>query len=291
MPRQSRETLSPVEPRLTNSIHLILLIRPQENQIDVGIFLKAEWRHLAMFNYAIDPALLAPLVPYGTELDFHEGETYVSIVAFLFLSTRVLGVPIPFHRNFEEVNLRFYIKRREPNQIKRAVSFIQEVVPRRAIAFLANALYNERYRTARMSHRIQNSPDRTDVTFDWTVAGKHHRIAASATGEPQPLIPGSLDQFIAEHYWGYAAQRDGSSIEYAVTHPSWLVRPVNDFQLDIDFASLYGPAFVEILSRPPQSAFLAEGSARQHFQPSPDPKIFERLISCKMHARDNGAVR
>ena len=213
-----------------------------------------------MFNYAIDPALLAPLVPYGTELNFHEGRTYVSIVAFLFLNTRVLGIPVPFHRDFEEVNLRFYVKRREPDQIKRAVSFIQEIVPRRAIAFLANALYNERYRTARMSHHLQISPDRIDVSFDWTVAGKPHRIAATARGEPQPLVPGSLDQFIAEHYWGYAAQRDGSSIEYAVTHPSWLTRPVSNYTLDIDFTSLYGTAFVETLSRPPQSVFLAEGS-------------------------------
>jgi uncharacterized protein YqjF (DUF2071 family) len=227
----------------------------------VRIFLKAEWRHLAMFNYAIDPALLAPLVPYGTELDFHDGQTYVSIVAFLFLHTRVLGIPIPFHCNFEEVNLRFYIRRREADRVKRAVSFIQEMVPRRAIAFLANTLYNERYGTAHMSHRIENSPGRIDVRFDWSVSGQHHRIAATARGEPRPLVAGSLDRFIAEHYWGYAAQRDGSSIEYAVTHPSWLIRPVSDFQLDIDFASLYGHAFVKTLSKPPESVFLAEGSA------------------------------
>lgn len=214
-----------------------------------------------MFNYAVEPALLAPLVPYGTELDFHEGKTYVSIVAFLFLHTRVLGVAIPFHCNFEEVNLRFYIRRREPDRVKRAVCFVQEAVPRRAIAFLANALYNERYRTARMSHLIKSSPDRTDVAFQWSVGEKHHRISATVKGKPQPLIAGSLDEFIAEHYWGYTAQRDGSSIEYEVKHPSWLIQQVTQYQLDIDFASLYGQAFEETLSRPPQSVFLAEGSA------------------------------
>jgi uncharacterized protein YqjF (DUF2071 family) len=69
------------------------------------VFLTAEWRHLAMLNYIIDPALLKPLVPAGTELDFWGGQTYVSMVGFLFLNTRVRGIPIPFHRNFEEINL------------------------------------------------------------------------------------------------------------------------------------------------------------------------------------------
>ncbi len=227
----------------------------------VGTFLTAEWRHLAMFNYAVDPALLAPLVPYGTELDEYEGETFCSIVAFLFLRTRVMGVAIPFHCNFEEVNLRFYIRRREAGLVKRAVSFVQEVVPRRAIAVLANALYNEHYRTGRMSHRVTDTAVHTDAEFRWELGRGRHQLQVHAEGEPTPLVNGSLDQFIAEHYWGYAAQRDGSTIEYAVEHPAWRVRPVNRYRLDVDFGSLYGHEFVGTLSRPPRSVFLAEGSA------------------------------
>ncbi len=40
-------------------------------------FLKAEWRHLAMLNYAVDPALLAPHLPAGCELDFFGGQTFL----------------------------------------------------------------------------------------------------------------------------------------------------------------------------------------------------------------------
>ena len=76
------------------------------------VFLTAEWRYLAMLNYEIEPAVLAPFVPQGTELDSFDGKTFVSIVAFLFLDTRIGGIPIPFHRNFEEVNLRFYVRRK-----------------------------------------------------------------------------------------------------------------------------------------------------------------------------------
>ena len=74
-------------------------------------FLTARWEHLAMLNFEIDPQRLAPLVPTGTELDFHEGRTFVSIVGFVFRDTRVRGWAIPRHRDFEELNLRFYVRR------------------------------------------------------------------------------------------------------------------------------------------------------------------------------------
>ncbi len=48
------------------------------------VFLTAEWRYLAMFNYEVPPELLAPLVPRGTELDSWQGKVYVSLVGFLF---------------------------------------------------------------------------------------------------------------------------------------------------------------------------------------------------------------
>jgi uncharacterized protein YqjF (DUF2071 family) len=76
-------------------------------------FLNAEWRKLAIANYVIDPATLANYLPAGTELDLWEGKYYVSLVGFMFKNTKLLGIKIPFHVNFEEVNLRFYVKRFE----------------------------------------------------------------------------------------------------------------------------------------------------------------------------------
>jgi Uncharacterized conserved protein (COG2071) len=109
------------------------------------VFLTAEWRALAMLNYEVDASLLRHFVPAGTELDCWQGKTLVSLVGFRFLKTRVLGIPIPFHRNFDEVNLRFYVRRAEATEVKRGVVFIREIVPRRAIAAVARAFYNERY--------------------------------------------------------------------------------------------------------------------------------------------------
>ena len=77
-------------------------------------FLTAEWRYLVMLNYQIEPDLLRPFLPQGTELDSWQGQTFVSIVGFNFLNTRLLGLPIPGHINFEELNLRFYVRRKGP---------------------------------------------------------------------------------------------------------------------------------------------------------------------------------
>lgn len=236
-------------------------------------FLSATWRHLLMVNYRVDPALIAHLAPVGTTVDTHEGQAFVSLVGFLFAHTRVRGLAIPFHRDFEELNLRYYIRRDQPGEARRAVAFVKEIVPLRAVAAAARLAYNENYVFAPMSHLLElESGPCTDVfakldedlrgkvSYSWTEAGREHSLAATADGPLRPLAPGSHEEFIAEHYWGYAAQRDGGTVEYQVEHPPWRVRDVREVRVDVDFAAVYGPEWVECLSAPPVSAFCAEGS-------------------------------
>jgi uncharacterized protein YqjF (DUF2071 family) len=218
-------------------------------------FLRAEWRQLAMLNFEIEPALLRPFVPLGTELDSWSGKTYLSMVGFLFLDTRVLGVGIPLHRDFEEVNLRFYVRRLGPEGWRRGVVFLKEIVPRAAIAFVARLIYNENYVALPMSHRIDRA-----VSYAWRFAGRQNSLSLVAEGGFGELREGSEEEFIAEHYWGYSVQRDGGSVEYKVEHPRWRVARASQAQLACDAAQLYGPQFADCLARPPSSAFLAEGS-------------------------------
>ena len=229
------------------------------------VFLTAEWRHLAMLNYEIDPAILAPYVPAGTELDFWNGKTFVSLVGFLFQKTRVCGIPIPFHRHFEEINLRFYVRRRADDGWRRAVVFIKEIVPRLAIAFVARAIYNEPYQALSTSHLIENLPGRPEdiksVAYFWRFKGRENFLKLATRGSAQALIEGSQQEFITEHYWGYTAQRDGSTLEYRVEHPRWRVWNSETAELSCDVAALYGQQFSSVLERQPSSAFLAEGSA------------------------------
>jgi uncharacterized protein YqjF (DUF2071 family) len=229
-------------------------------------FLTAEWRSLAMLNYEIDPAVLQPFVPAGTELDQWDGKTFVSVVGFMFLKTRVLGLAIPFHGDFEEVNLRFYVRRRGPEGWRRGVVFIKELVPRFAIAWTARIFYNENYVSLPMNHhwRTLDGGD-TEVTYGWSLPGGENRLQVVTRGEPAETKPGSCEEFITEHYWGYARQRHGGTVEYQVEHPRWQVWAARAvFEGDVE--RLYGKIFANFLAPAPASTFLADGSPVTVFQ-------------------------
>ena len=220
------------------------------------VFLHAQWKHLAMLNYEVEPSLLSPLIPSGTELDNWNATTYLSVVGFLFLRTRVYGIPLPFHRNFEEVNLRFYVKRKSDEGWRRGVVFVKELVPGRATAFLARVLYNENYAALPMKHRI----DSDSVLYAWKFRGEENHLRVAGLGDPVIPKQGSKEEFIAEHYWGYAKQKDGTTMEYHVEHPRWKVRNAAEAALKCDGKNLYGERFVEALRDAPDFSFVAEGS-------------------------------
>jgi uncharacterized protein len=226
-------------------------------------FLKAEWRKLAMANYVVSPELLLPYLPAHTELDFWEDRCYVSLVGFMFVNTRVLGIPVPFHVNFEEANLRFYVRcqdRQEPNQWKRGVVFIKEIVPRAAITWVANTLYKEHYQTLPMRHRWTQDDDTLLVEYAWKKNQKWHTISLRTEKDLQPIEAGSEAEFITEHYWGYTRLNQDKTSEYEVGHPRWEQYPLIDYQVDIDFGSVYGKEFAFLNQLTPHSVFLAEGS-------------------------------
>jgi uncharacterized protein len=229
----------------------------------MATFLTAEWRNLLMANYEIDPAILKPYLPCYTELDTYNGINYVSLVGFLFQNTRVRGLSFPFHRTFEEVNLRFYVRYKEAGNWKRGVVFIKELVPRRMITFVANTIYKEKYATHPMKHRWSRLDEVLEVEYYWKVQGEWNHLKAIAEKEPVPLVKGSKEEFITEHYWGYTFVNNACTGEYQVSHPSWRVHPVRSYDVKCDVGRLYGPAFTEAFQSPPRSVFLAEGSPIQ----------------------------
>lgn len=215
-----------------------------------------------MLNWEVDRALLEPLVPTGVELDDWNGAHCVSAVGFLFLETRVLGVTVPFHADFEEVNLRFYVRRESGGSLRRGVVFVKELVPRRLIAFVARHVYHENYDAARMSHEIalreDGSPAR--IAYAWRYGGSDGRIRLESAPEIGAPGRGSREEFFVEHYHGYVRQPGGGTLEYAVEHPPWRIRLAASAALEGDVRPLYGENFAAAVRRAPDSAFLAEGS-------------------------------
>jgi uncharacterized protein len=227
-----------------------------------NIFLSAAWEYLAMLNYEVDPAVLKPYLPIYTEIDLFEGKALVSIVGFLFNNTKVAGIKWPGYTDFEEVNLRFYVKHFDGNNWKRGVAFVSEIVPKPIIARIANLLYNEHYSTAKMFHNVTSVAGELHVEYNWKMKNKKwNSIEIKAATQLHDIIPLSEEAFIFEHYFGYNQLNQDTTIEYAVEHPHWQIYPVHDFSLTCDVEDLYGSAFVPFIKNvQPHSVFLAHGS-------------------------------
>ncbi len=213
--------------------------------------LTASWRDLALINFEADSALLTPHLPEQTELDLWNGKTLVSLVGFRFLDTKVLGVSVPYHSDFDEVNLRFYVRGAQG----RGVVFIKEIVAKRAVALLARLLYRENYVAAPMEHEIERGDRHLSVKYAWRWRGRNNFLTVRAEGEPFQPQEDSAEAFILEHYWGYKG-----SIAYRVDHPPWRAWKVIDSNCDVDGDALYGKGFGSVLRAKPVSAMLAEGS-------------------------------
>ena len=223
-------------------------------------FLSAEWRNLIMANYVIDPSLLKKYLPSNTELDTFNGDHYVSLVGFLFKNVKVLGIAFPFHTNFEEINLRFYVRYKQDNIWKRGVVFMKEIVPRRMISFIANTLYGENYATHKMKHEWKETEDDLYVNYEWKVGKDWNHINCVAEKNPEKITEGSAEEFITEHYWGYTLINNSCTGVYEVAHPKWLIHRIKSYDIVCDAKKLYGNAFEKTLQQKPQSVFLATGS-------------------------------
>lgn len=219
-------------------------------------FLTARWQDLIMANYVVEPSLLEQRLPRGTELDLHDGKCFVSLVGFMFLDTRVLGIAVPFHINFEEVNLRFYNKREVDGETRRAVCFVKEIVPRFAIATVARVLYGEPYECWQMDHTRTD----TRVGYSWKNGSCSNRFEVTIGDDLGVPATGSEGEFIIEHYWGYTARGAGRVDEYKVEHPKWELFSVRDELIDVDFGKTYGKEFAFLSGERPHSVLLAKGS-------------------------------
>ena len=227
----------------------------------MGTFLKANWENIIMANYAIDPEILKPFLPKGVELDLYNGKAYVSLVGFMFKKTKLFNVPIPFFGTFEEINLRFYVQRKEDGITKRGVVFINETIPYRIVAWMANKLYNEHYTVVPTRHSIVENSDSKKIKFDWLLNKKWNSIYVEASNESQIMKNDTLEKFIYEHYFGYTKIDENNTEEYRLQHPSWKINTVLDTKINCDFKAMYGESFSVLNKTEPEAVFIAEGSS------------------------------
>ena len=227
----------------------------------MSVFLKANWENIVMVNYEVSEDLLSKYLPKGVSIDLFNGKAYVSLVGFMFKNTKLFNVPIFKLGTFEEINLRFYVSRKVGNETRRGVVFINETVPYKAVAWLANVLYKEHYTTIPTRHHWDYTKEYKAIKYEWLVNRKWNSIALSAMKEKKVMMENSFENFIFEHYYGYTKYNEQTTQEYQIAHPSWLINDIFDYKVDCDFGTMYGKDFAILNTTPPASIFLAEGSA------------------------------
>jgi len=224
------------------------------------IFLQAKWENIVMANYAVPISVLQKYLPKGVEIDTYEGKAYVSLVGFMFKNTRLFKIPIPKMGTFEEVNLRFYVYRKIGNERKRGVVFINETVPYRAVAWMANKLYKEHYTAVKTKHSWDINAITKKIKYQWLVNNKWNSINIETQNQALEMQNNSFEAFIFEHYYGYTKVDENTTEEYKIHHPSWKINKVTKHDIDCDFEANYGGDFAFLNAAEPTSVFNAEGS-------------------------------
>jgi uncharacterized protein YqjF (DUF2071 family) len=223
-------------------------------------FLTANWENLVMANYEVDPVVLKPYLPKGVELDFYKYKTYVSLVGFMFKKTSLFGVPIPFFGSFEEINLRFYVRRVVGNKVKKGVVFINETVPFKMVALLANKLYKEHYISIPTKNKIHRAENK-EIQYEWKMGQNWNSIFINSDTNKYPIEPSTIEEFIFERYYGYTKIDQHNSQEYKIHHPKWVTNKINENTISCNFEEMYGKAFSNLTQQQPHSVILAEGSS------------------------------
>jgi uncharacterized protein YqjF (DUF2071 family) len=175
------------------------------------------WRDVTFLHWAVDPGVVAPLLPAGTRPDVHEGRSYVGLIPFRMRRIGVLGSPgLPYVGSFLETNVRLYSVDR---QGRRAVVFrsleADRLLPVLAARWIAGLPYVwSRMRIARDGDRITYTSRRR-----WPgPAGAHSRIEIRVGDRLDD--PGPLASFLTAR-WGLHQRAGGRTAFWPNEHPAW----------------------------------------------------------------------
>lgn len=222
--------------------------------------LTCQWRKLAFFNYIVSPEIIEKYLPRHTEIDFFNGQCFVSLVGFQFKDVAIEGIKVPFHTDFEEINLRCYVRHFDGQGWRQGTVFLSEIADKRLLTALANSLYNENYRTMPTKHSQKEAPQGNQYGYYWKSENQWQQMEVSTATRPVSVDPESETAFLIHKLWGYGKHNEQQTNQYQIDHPLWQVYPVQQYSLEVDFSKIFGPEFAHLKGRKPHSVILAEGS-------------------------------
>ena len=230
-------------------------------------FLTAEWKNLAVATFEIDKKLLGKYLPDNTEINGFDGKHFISLVGFMFSNPAFFGFKAPFFRTFEEMNLRFYVKRKTQNGWRNGVVFIKEIAPSKFIGQIAKLLYRENFITLPMSHSIAMTADQQETEYKWKIRNKWNFFSLKTSTIPLSAEVNSIEAFIKNQYWGYTKGNFKETFEFEIKHIPWNIFPSTSFELDIDAEALYGKELASFFYQKPLCCFLMDGSYTEISRP------------------------
>jgi uncharacterized protein len=222
--------------------------------------LTAHWTNLVTATFETDKHFLQKYLPAKTELNDWNARYFMSIVAFLFEKPRLLGIPSPFYNSFEEINLRFYVRRKLNNEWRKGVVFIKEIAPYYIPAQTAKWLYRENFISVPMKHEFINSNKlmyrsyACKISKEWNYLNMESACIHTETGL------GDVENFIRDHYWAYTRKGSNKTLEFQIEHPPWKIFPAIKFDMHLDTGTIYGEQFKDYFAEKPVDAFLMDGS-------------------------------
>ena len=210
------------------------------------------WRDAAFLHWAVDPAVVAPLLPAGTRPDVHEGRSYVGLIPFRMRRIGVYGSPgLPWAGSFLETNVRLYSV--DP-QGRRGVVFRSLDADRLLPVLAARWVAGLPYGWSRM--RIQRDGDRIGYTSRrrWPgPSGAHSRVLLRI-GEPL-ADPGPLARFLTSR-WGLHQDARGRTVYWPNEHPAWPLHSAELLDLEEDLLAAAG---LPAIAGPPDSVLFSPG--------------------------------
>jgi len=222
--------------------------------------LTADWNNLVVLNYEIDPAALIPYLPPHTEPDFWNNKCYISLVAFQFRNPKIRGIALPFYRNFEQVNLRFYVRYSYGKEIRKGVVFIKEIAAGKLLKAGAALLYNEHYTNLPTRHAIEEKDSMLHIKYEWNCNNEWNYIDAVADMHKTIPRSGSVEAFITNRFWGYTKVSVNKTVEFCIAHQPWNIHVLKSCRINCSSEALYGKTLHSYLTKEPALSFMMDGS-------------------------------
>ena len=232
--------------------------------------MKAVYSDLVAVNFQIDAKILRPLVPPGLELDFYHGETFISLIAMMIKNVKIWGLPFSLVPSCPELSLRFYVQRKDGDQVEKGACLIKDYISGSTAAWFLESQFKSEFAKMKIKSVSSGFGENIipEVEYQWKVDDHWNKLRVRARSKikrgPNPLD--TKVGFILDHN-NYFSTFEGKTVAYRVERPKWEIWDAAQANFTCDVSQLFGKEFVKPLAKRPASVFVAGGSAVTIYKP------------------------